>query len=940
VTALPHRRRDGALVEREAELDALDGLVAAALRGEPVLGLVEGPAGVGKSRLVSAAGAKAAAAGMRVLTARGGDLERELPFGVVRQLLEPVLADAAGRERWLTAAAEPAVRVFAPPVDAAQDVADVSFRLIDGLFWLTANIAADGPLLLAIDDLHWCDRASLRFLAYLERRLEGLHVLVVAAARDGEPGTDARLLAEIADDPAAVTLRPQPLGEAGAAEVVRERLGAGADPAFVAACHESTGGNPLLLQQLLVTLAADGVRPEAGRVDAIRAVGPRAVGSAVRLRLARLPADAVAVARAVAVLGDDPGLPVTARLARMDDDRVAEAVRALVGAEILQAQTPLRFVHPLVRDAVAHELVPAQRELEHERAARALADLQAPPERVAAQLLASPGRADPWVVAQLRAAARSAAGRGVPESSAAYLRRALREPPAPGERPGLLLELGTVEALLNRPIAVEHLEEAHTLLPDPPQRRRAGHVLGRMLLFTRPPQEAVAVIRATLDDLPASSRDERRALEALELWAGVAFGAQTPDAAQRLEAVRATPPAAGAGARMLLAVAAWDWARTGGSATACADLALDALADRTLLVADPGFMALVAAQVLVLADRDEALDAFDDAMREARDLGSAFAICAVDQFCGWAWLQRGELGEAQTALRAAQDATMLVEDRDTAGRAYVTAFLGRVLLEAGDVAAAHAVMADAGATTPGSDGDGLVRRTRLELLLAESRWADALQETDRYRRALGRVDYPAWSPWRSLRALALDGLGETAEAIDLLRDEVEAARAWGAPGALSRALRLLGTAQRDAGLPQLEEAVAVAASSPARLEHAKALTALGSALRRGRRPALARDPLRAGFALADRCGARSLADAARAELRAAGGRPRQTALSGPGSLTPSERRVADLAAGGLSNRDIAQTLYVTPKTVEVHLTSAYRKLGILTRRALPQALAG
>jgi DNA-binding NarL/FixJ family response regulator len=126
--------------------------------------------------------------------------------------------------------------------------------------------------------------------------------------------------------------------------------------------------------------------------------------------------------------------------------------------------------------------------------------------------------------------------------------------------------------------------------------------------------------------------------------------------------------------------------------------------------------------------------------------------------------------------------------------------------------------------------------------------------------------------------------------------------------------------------------------STARLEHAKALVALGGALRRDRQPSDAREPLRQGLELASVCGAERLVEEARSELYASGARPRSDALSGVEALTPSERRVAELAAGGDSNKNIAQTLYVTPKTIEVHLSNAYRKLGIRSRRELPAAL--
>ena len=233
----------------------------------------------------------------------------------------------------------------------------------------------------------------------------------------------------------------------------------------------------------------------------------------------------------------------------------------------------------------------------------------------------------------------------------------------------------------------------------------------------------------------------------------------------------------------------------------------------------------------------------------------------------------------------------------------------------------------------------LVRRVELELLLAEHSWDQALSAADEYHARLRGIDNPAWGPWRSLTALALDGIGRRDQACALLDDELAAARRWGAPGTLARALRLLGTVRREDGHEFLREAVLIAEGSPARLEHAKALVEFGSAMRRAGQRSESREPLRRGFELASRCGASPLAEWARTELYSAGGRPRREALSGPESLTPSERRVAELAAEGHSNRDIAQMLYVTPKTVEVHLTSLYRKLGIGKRAALSDSLA-
>ncbi len=927
------------LLERDRELGLLDGLVQDALAGNAALTLFEGPAGIGKSSLLAKAREKAAAAGFRVVAARGSDLERELPYGVVRQLFESLLLDPDRRERWLTGSAEPAARVFTPS-DEDESASRGSFGVLHGLFWLTANVAADGPLCLSIDDLQWCDRASLRFIAYLERRLEGLRVLVATAARVDDADAESRLVLDIAHDPAAVAIRLSALSEDGAVEMVRDRFGPDAEPAFCAACHRVTGGNPLLLGELLKTMQAEDIPPDAAHADAIREVGPRAVSRTVLLRLSRLPPDAVEVARAIALLGDGASLPATAALASLDESRVADATRALVAAEILRPEAPLGFVHALVRDAVYHELSVSERELRHERAAEELAALGAAPEVVASHLLLVPSRGQPWVADALREAGLLAMRRGDAESAVSYLRRALEERPAGEDRARLLWELGSAEARVDSAASAERLREVQDLLEDPLQRALAADVLARSLLWTRPAQEAVAVAQRAVAELGETHTDQRRALEAIELYAVFFGGAKVPDCAARLARVRAAGVPDRLGAKMLAAVAAWDWALGDGSAPECSEFALAVLADGSLIARDPGFGAAVAGSVLALADHDEALRVWEEALSAARRLGSQPGVCSVNLWRGWTWLQRGELAEAEASLREASEQLQQGFGDNGPSLAHGAGFLTRTLIERGDRIGARAALVNGGNPNPGSDGDALVRRSEIELLLAENRWDEALAAADEYHRRLRGIDNPAWAPWRSLKALALDGLGRHDDALSLLEQELEASRRWGAPGALARTLRLLGTLRRDDGRDLLREAVTAAEGSPARLEHAKALIALGSALRRARSRSDAREPLGRGFELANRCGARSLADFAKTELYAAGGRPRRDALSGPESLTPSERRVADLAAQGHSNRDIAQTLYVTPKTIEVHLTSIYRKLGISARTALADALAG
>ena len=205
-------------------------------------------------------------------------------------------------------------------------------------------------------------------------------------------------------------------------------------------------------------------------------------------------------------------------------------------------------------------------------------------------------------------------------------------------------------------------------------------------------------------------------------------------------------------------------------------------------------------------------------------------------------------------------------------------------------------------------------------------------------RTARHVLHPDWKPWQSLKARALGLLGRRDEAVAAIEAELELARGCGVPATVGRCLRQRAELDQDTDL--LSEAAELLATTPARLEHARALAALGAALRRGRHATEAREPLRQALELAEACACPPLVEAVRSELYASGARPRTAALSGVGALTASEHRAATMAAGGQTNREIAQALFVTPKTVEVHLSNAYRKLGIRSRRELPTALSG
>jgi len=925
------------LLERDRELSAMRRLIADAAEGSGRLLLIEGPAGIGKSQLLQSA-RQSAEPTLHVLAARVGELEREFPFGVVRQLFE---AAALTEPDAFAGAAEPARAAFAA-LGAADDGEDTSFAILHGLYWLALNLAERKPLLLSIDDLHWCDRPSLRFLAYLVRRLEGVPILVAASVRSTEPGTDPALLAELTQDPATVAIAPGPLSEAAVRALVRERLDGEPDAPFADACFTATGGNPLLVRQLLSALAGDGVEPLARNARLVREIGPRGAARTVLLRLARLPQDAVPVARAIAVLGEAAELPSVAALAGIDEERAAAAIGELTRADILAPGTPLDFVHPLVRETVYRELSPVERALEHARAAEQLAAAGADLDLLAAQLLLTPPRGQSWVARRLHEAGVAARRRGAADGAVAYLRRALEEPPedeGDGFVAQLLFELGAAEALTDGPASVAHLRASYEQLGDPVAKAMVANVLGRALIFTGGILEAAELARRTAALLPPELADLRDGLRALEAMA-VFFGASGHNDLRWLEELRRPlPPGAGVGAKALAAVTAVEWAYTGGPVDDCLALARQALEGGELVAMDPGLLGTVAMIVLTIADADDAAATWEAARADAHRRGSLLGSSAINQWSGFALYRRGELDAAERLVRGSGH--QVAEWGYSAdARSYFAMFLLVILVERGDLDAARAA-ARLLPDTAGIRSEALRYNwyARLELALAEDDPELALIAAGALARLEGRFRSTPTLPWRSQAAIAHDRLGRPERALELAREELELARGWGAPWWLGRSLRVLGTLERERGLERLREAVDVLEGSGARLEHAKALFAYGGALRRGREPAAAREPLRRALELASACSAAGLAEQARGELYAAGARPRTDALAGVEALTASERRVVDLAAAGRSNRDIAQALFVTPKTIEVHLTNAYRKLGIRSRRELAGALA-
>jgi DNA-binding CsgD family transcriptional regulator len=939
--AAAEKRGSAGLIERSAELRMLSQALESAASGMGTLVAVRGAAGIGKSTLLGAAAVMASRRELTVLRARGGELEREIPFGMALQLLERVVGElpADERGRAFEGAAGMAERLF----DRSGPAGSGEPSLLHGLYWLAANLAERRPLALLVDDAHWADRSSLTWMLYLAQRIEELPIALILGFRGREPGAEHDLLARMAAHPAARTLEPAALTEQAVERLVRERM-ADADAEFCLACRTATGGNPFLLRELLAQVQHDGMEPAAAEAPAVARLAPEAVLDSVLERLRRMSGAAMSLARALAVLDHDGQLRHAAALAGLPLGAAVEAADELAWAEILAPDEPLAFVHPLVRSAIYADVPAATRADLHLRAARLLVDEGAPGDRVVAQLL--PARPDGWLeaVAALRAGAERALAGGAPRTAAACLRRALAEPPAVGERTEILVALAGAAAAAGEESAAAVYAEALEAVDSGPRRAALAQALARTLAAHGRTREAGDALDAALAALGPGEEHLELGLQAA--WAGISRGAveMRAEAARRLrvvvERVGSQPSCP---ERMMLAQLAMEKVFAGEPRGEAVRLARLAWGDGTLLERETadGVGWIVALSALGWADHIVEFErGFAAGLADARRRGSvlAFANCSYGLVFGRYYT--GRLADAVADAHHALDAERY------GWREYVVACraqLAWVHVERDELDEAERVIApveaDPGRGSLPAYALALDARARIALARGDAAGAFAAAREAGRLMDESHLRNPAVLPWASHAALAAARLGRRDEARELAARELAAARTFGAPRAVGIALRTSGlVAGGDDGVALLEEAVAVLERSPAQLEHARALIDLGAELRRLRRRAAARGPLERGLEQAHEFGAFALARRAQADLAAVGGRPRSRAGGGADALTPAERRVARMAAAGMSNRELAEALFVTVKAVEWHLRNVYRKLGIAGRGELRRAL--
>jgi DNA-binding CsgD family transcriptional regulator len=930
-------------MEREAELARIDELIAGARARRGSTLVIEGDAGIGKTVLLRAARDRASSAVTTVLAARAGELESDLAFAAVRQLFEPILHPSAAREReeLLTGAA----RLAAGPLglsedsDPAENPAAASSAL-HGLYWLTANLTERGPLAVCVDDLHWADEPSLRFLSYLSRRADELPLLICLAAR-ARNAEGADELIDAIRGHATEVLEPQVLSPDGVAALVRRLVSESAERRFCAACARASGGNPFLLVEALKALRADGVQPKDAEADRVERLRPQTISRALLARIARLGPAAGMVARAIAVLGTDGAPRRVAALAELGPGEVAEAIDALRGEAILTPSGRLEFLHPMIRNAVYEQISEPARALAHLSAARLLEAEGESADRLTSHLLVAEKGSEPWVVERLRAAAASALARGAPEPAVRLLQRALAEPPPDSERAVVLHELGRARTRNGQLGDAEGaLRSALELVSEPEARTAIVLELGQVLRLGEKATAGLEVARA--ERAAMHGRDSELALWldaeiALACHFAEPAGRWVEDLARATERATVDSPAG----RALRGLYAYVAAGTGSRRAAeVIQIARSAVPEGASSAQTPALLQYAASALAMAGELGEALMVADRGIEITRQFGDIAQFGFVSMTRSWiarkAGRVRGAEADARAALAACEESPALLR--------FSAAMLAFALIAKNDLDRAQAALEEHGLRGTADsesfpDAFPFAARARLRILRGKPREAIAdLRVTEKLVRRAG-FGNPASLEWRTDAAIAHLALGARDEAQRLAEEELELARAFGSHREIGISLRTQGLVQGgERGIDLLRNSVKVLRDSQAEIELAHSMVELGAALRRAGLRVEAREELRQGLDLSSRLGGLRIAAQGREELVAAGARPRRALLTGPDSLTASELRVARLAVKGNSNRDIAQALFVTVRTVEMHLSNAYRKLDIQSRDGLARAL--
>ncbi|UQW99796.1 AAA family ATPase [Streptomyces sp. RerS4] len=838
------------IFEREAELVAVDEALDRLTEPGPDAGggllSLSGPAGLGKTTLLTEVRRRALARSCTLLAARGGEQEQSQPFHVARQLIQPHLAGRpeadlrAALGGWY-AIVGPALGLCAPEQGAAPDPQG----LRDGLDWvLTHLIVQRPPVVLVLDDAHWADPESLEWLAAFAPRAEHLPLLLVVAYRPDELPAHAEAFRTLPRRAGRRPLTLAPLSADAVSALVRESVGAHAEDAFCREAWAVTTGNPFEAVELTAKVRAKGLEPTEAGAPLLRDLAAAQRGSGLVARLHNLGPSTVRFAWACAVLGTAIPRQIAARVAGLGAEEAADATRRLWDARILagptdEDDTGLEFVHPLIATAIYRAIPDALRVALHGRTATAVVDAGLGSSAAARHLLETQPENDPWVVRTLREAAAENLRAGAPEAARRQLARALQEPPAFDERAAVLYELGCASLLTEPANTVNHLRAALAEPIDDPALRQGIVIrLAQVLAHSDHLREASDLLAR---EIPHTQDARARLRLQSEQFMWDAFDAAEPDSparSRRLAKLADRLTGRDLTERYVIGLRAWDACLRGEPA----DVALHH-AGRVLETPfswaheDRGFeVPVLAAMVHMYADRPgRAEELFETGTAEferqgwhGAHLSFAYSLRAYIRY------RRGRLVEAEELARAGLRLAERV-GRRTPVHWYAIAILVTTLIARGRVDEAWGLAREHeyGEPFPAAVVFPDSQTVYAELLLALGDRKAATVELEAVDRRLTPrgIQNPAWCPWRLLLARAV-APEDPARARALAAEALRRARAFGAPSAIGQALRVAAdVAEPQDRVPLLWEAVNQLEVSPAAYELARALAALGAALR-------------------------------------------------------------------------------------------------------------
>ncbi|MEU8265882.1 LuxR C-terminal-related transcriptional regulator [Sphaerisporangium sp. NPDC049002] len=898
-------------------MTSLRDLLTEVVAGKGRIAMVTGAIATGKSELLYSFTERAFDHGALPLAATGSRAESGLPLGVLSQLVHGAPLTEEQRAATLSLLHEGA-RSQLSNDPRAESIEHVDVQIVDALCTVLLELSERCPLVIAVDDVHYADRASQLCLAYLARRVKFADVMLVFSAPDPSPHLQSLFHTEVLRQPHCRPVRLTHLSLAGVEERVADRAGAEAARRFAAECHALSGGNRLLVDALLDDLQATG------------SPGQR-YGEAIVAYLRRADRRVSLVARGLAVLGDPSSVGPLLGESKV---AVSTSIQALDDAGVLEES---HFRHETARSAVLAELEASERIGLHRRAAELTYEEGAPPAVVAEHLLHASHAADAWALSVLEEAARQALRDDGVESAIEYLKLAWRACGDERRRARIATALVRAEWRINPSAPAGHLAELTDALHKGYLGGGDAVVLAKALLWHGHTDDAKDVL-AHLKERERLDQESAAELAAARPWFRTLYPSflthlpevgreQTIAAASSLRVGRRME-AAGA-----LASVMSEGPREDTVATAELILRGSRLDEMTLDTVETALLALTYADLPGRAA--PWCDAFIDEAASRHAPSRQARLSAIRAEIG---LRRGDLAGA------AQDAQRALEIIPAAGwGATVGGPLGSLLLAGAAMGKLDEYLQHFNQPVPESM---LETRYGLQYLHAKGRFnlladqpSQALRDFRLCGELMGRwkLDVPGFIAWRTDAAEALIRLGEPGEALDLINDQLARcdARSKRAHGMAMRLLASVSEVRHRAAL--LRRSADLLQSGGDRYQLARTLFDLTEAYQASGEHRQAEMFGRRTRVLAQECRAEPLIRALSRDdedERSATGSTGVTAI-----MSDAERRVAALAAEGYTNREISRKLFITMSTVEQHLTRIYRKLNVTRRTELPARLA-